>query len=113
MDAAQIAYVGSAVPLRISVYRFPVKSQLRHAYAVVFAHDGRAVGDHDHEIFVVFPATQERKHAGIRIVAVQPLEAVPVEVHFMQGRFPGIERVQIRDQSLNAAVIFVFEQVPF
>ncbi len=38
---------------------------------------------------------------------------MPVEVYFVEGRFPGIEGVQIRNENLKTSMRSVFEQVPF
>src|SRR5712692_2504220 len=112
-NAAEVTGVAAAEGGGIGVQQFAVKTRLGHTHTIVLAHDRGEVGNYHQEIFGVSGAAEERKHARVGIVAVQPLEAVPVEIHLMQGRLSGIELVQGRYQLLEPAVRLEFEEVPF
>src|SRR5207244_2370905 len=57
-------------------------------------------------------AAKEGKDAVVRIVAVDPFEAAPVEIHLMERWFGGVQTVEVRDEAVNALVQIELEQVP-
>src|SRR5947207_2683051 len=101
--AAHVADVGAAVVSGVGVHDFAIEAGLRNAETVAFADDGRGVNDGDDEIFRVFAAANERKDAVVRVVGVNPFETVPVKLDLMEGRFGGIEMIEIADAALDAS----------
>ena len=112
VDAAEIAYIASAVPLRIGVQDLPIKSRLGHAHAVGIALDRREIGDHQNEIARIFCTTQERKHARIGVIAIDPLKPVPVEIHLVKRGLVAVNAVQVGGKGLQPAMAVVLQQVP-
>ena len=85
---------------------------MRDAQAVTFADDRGGVEDGEKEIFGILAAAEEREHAVVGIVGVNPFETVPVEIDLMEGGFGGVKMVEIGDEPLDAAVGIPLEQVP-
>ena len=81
--AAAIAEVAAAIALAIRIEKFAIVSWLGDAYAVSFVRNRREICNYHDELFGIFGAAHKGKNAGGGIVAVDPIEAVPIEVHFM------------------------------
>src|SRR2546427_3631252 len=110
--SAEIADVRATVGSRVGAEDFTVEAGLRQADAVVLADDRRAVQDDHKKIIGIFSAAKEGKDAVVRIVAVDPFEAAPVEIHLMERRFGGVQTVEVRDEAVNALVQIELEEVP-
>src|SRR5262249_49232744 len=82
------------------------------AHAVISAYHRRRVENDDHKIVWLTAAAKERQNAAIAVIAVDPLEAGPIEIHLMESRFLGEKAVQVGNQMLNATMRFVLEQMP-
>src|SRR5712664_1315728 len=110
--AAHVADVRTAVVDAVSVHDFTVQAGVRDTKTITTADDRRGVDDGDDEIFGVFPAANKGENTVVRIVGVNPLETVPVKFDLMQGRFRGVEMIEVGDELLDAAMGIVLEQVP-
>src|SRR3984893_522835 len=89
-NSAAIAEIAAGVILSVAVEKFAIITRLGYSDTVVFAGYGREVC-HDHYVILgISGAPNEREHAGVRVVTVDPLKTLPFEIHFMQGRFPTI-----------------------
>src|SRR5712692_11247251 len=95
LHAAQIAYVASAVVRLVCIHQLSIISRLGHSDAIRLPYDRSKVGC-DHQKVPRMPGSpQKTQHARIGIVAIDPLEALPIEVHFMQRALGGVEAVQL------------------
>ena len=94
--AGNIACVDDAAPaklLQIGVEHLDIGTFRRHADAVAVAHLGGKVMDADEEIAALLGAPHEGDDAVLIIVAVDPLEAVPVEIDLPECLALNIELV--------------------
>src|SRR6202030_1623247 len=84
-----ISYVGASIDGGVGVQGFLVEAGLRDSDAVARAnHRGRVQND-DKKILRAFAAANKGEDAVIGVVAIQPLKAAPIEIHFVQSRFRG------------------------
>ena len=102
--AAGVAYVGAAVVCGVGVEDFLVEAGARDADDIAFTDDGSGVEDDDDKVVGSFAVSEEGKDAIVAVVAIDPFEAVPVEIDFVEGRFGGEGVIEISDEFLNAAV---------
>jgi len=93
MDAAEIANAGTAVICGIGVKNLLVEAADRNADAIVAANDGSGIQNHDEKIFAIAGAADERKDAVVGVVAINPFEASPFEIHLVKGRFRGVQMI--------------------
>lgn len=82
---AEIAYIRAAVAGCVRVQYFLVKSRLGNTDAVTLADDGRGIENYEEQIFGLLAVTREGEDAVIRVVGVNPLETLPIEIDLMQG----------------------------
>src|SRR6266404_3212914 len=110
--AAHIANVRTAVVDGVGVQNFLVEAGIGDTEAVAAADDRCGVDDGDDEIFGIFSATDEGENTVVRVIGVNPLEAMPVKFDLMEGGLGGIEMIEVSDELLDAAMRVVPEQVP-
>src|SRR6266446_778956 len=103
-QSADVANIRTAVVGGVGVHDFTVQAGVRDAEAVATADDRRGVDDGDDEIFGIFSAANKGENTVVRIVGVNPFETVPVKFDLMQGRFRGVEMIEVGDELLNAAM---------
>jgi len=111
-ESAEVAHVRTAVNGGVAVEYFGVKTRLGDTDEVAFANDGSCVHDDDEEVGRIFTTANERQDAVVGVVRVQPLEPLPVEIDLMERRLGGVERVEVGDETLNAAVGIMLEKMP-
>ena len=70
------------------------------------------VGDARHDPLVGYREPEERQHAMVGVVRVDPAEPRPVEVLLPEGRLAAVHRVEFCDQALDPGVLGVLQQVP-
>src|SRR5229473_2540956 len=70
------------------------------------------VDDGDDYILGIFSAADKGENTVVRIVGVNPFEAMPVKFDLMEGGLGGIEMIEVGDELLDAAMGIVLEQVP-
>ena len=92
MDTAEIADAGAAVICGIGIEDFLVKAWFRNADAIVAADDGGGVENDNQKIIAIAGASDERDDAAVGVVAINPFEASPFEIHFVKS---GFGRVQV------------------
>ena len=92
-DIPRIDDTTPAKLLQIGVEHLDVGPLRRHANAVAMAHLGGKVMDADEEIAALLGAPHEGDDAVLIIVAVDPLEAVPVEIDLPECLALNIELV--------------------
>ena len=94
--AGDIARIDDAAPaklLQIGVEHLDIGTFRRHADAVAVAHLGGKVMNADEEIAALLGAPHEGDDAVFIVVAVDPLEAVPVEIDLPECLALNIELV--------------------
>src|SRR4029078_10020307 len=104
--ARVVAQVAAAVEAGIAAEDFVVPDQLRHAQAMRAARNGREIAKRDDVIAGMFRLADEAERAFFPVVAVDPLEALVVEVDLVQSWLSPIDVVQVADALLQALVRF-------
>ena len=94
MESTLVFHARAAELLGVTVEYLAVFALLRHADAVVMSHLGREVAEDDEEILVIVGLSDEGDDGVLAVVAVDPLEAVPVEVNFPERTVFLVELVQ-------------------
>jgi hypothetical protein len=100
VNTAHIADIGAPVDCRVRVQDLLIEAMPRRTNAVAFAHHRRRIDDDDHYVVRAFAMANEGEGTVVGIVAVDPLETVPVEVNLMQRGLSGVESIQIGDKVL-------------
>src|SRR5258705_7200861 len=80
VDAAAVADVTAAVGRSIAVQELYIEARIGHADAVLSAHDRREVEDHRDTVPAVARVAQDRHHAVLVVVAVNPAKSCRIEV---------------------------------
>jgi len=111
--AAFVSDIRPAIGRRIGVENLAIVSGVRNAKAVAFADDRRGIDNHNHEVVGVLAAADKRKDAVVSVVGVNPFKSVPIEIDLMKGRFGGVNTIEVAHEMLNAAMLGVFQNVPF
>ena len=88
------------------------KAGARDADDVALADDGSEVEDDDDEVVLSFAVAKEREDAVVAVVAIDPFEAVPVEIDFVESGFGGEGVIEIGDEFLDAPVRIPLKQMP-
>jgi len=86
IDAAEITDAGAAIACGVGVENFLVETVFRNADAIVAPDDGRGVENDHQKIFAITGAADERQCAAIGVVTINPFEARPFEIHFVESR---------------------------
>ena len=102
--AAGVAYVGATVVAGVGVEDFFVEAGAGDADDVAFADDGGGVEDDDDEVVSGFTVAEERENAVVAVIAIDPFEAVPIKIDFVESGFGGESVIEVGDEFLNAAV---------
>src|SRR6185503_5497579 len=97
VGAALIADVASAIKTRIAVQELAIVAGLRHADAIAGPYDGRPIEHDGNPVVTMSSPADQRNHARLIIVAVDPLEAGPLEVDFVERRLLFVHAIQIFD----------------
>src|SRR4029077_5385227 len=108
-----VSVVAARVILGVAVEDFAVITRFRDADTIVFAGYGREVCYYDQIILGISGATDKGKDARVRVVTIDPLKSLPVEIDLVQCRFTAIDRVQVDHELLNAPMFGESEQIPF
>ena len=96
--AADVAEVGASVDGGVSVEDFLVKAGAGDADDIAFADDGCGVHDDDDEVFVmIFSVADERENAVVGVIAIDPFEALPMEINFVERGFGGGNAIEVGD----------------
>src|SRR6266849_15670 len=96
--AAHVADVRTAVVDGVGVHDFTVQAGVRDTKTITAANDGRGVNDCDDEVFGIFSAADEGENTVVRVVGINPFEAVPVKFDLMEGGLSGIEMIEVGDE---------------
>jgi len=81
----------------VGVKDFFVKAGAGHADDISFAYDGCGIHDDDDKIVFGFAFAHEREDAVVAVVAINPLEALPVEIDFVESGFGGENVIEVGD----------------
>src|ERR1700722_1535069 len=111
LDAAEVAEAAAAILERVAVQALAPVAAAGYSHAIVAARERREVAhDENHLTFAVL--SQKRDHARLAVVAVDPLEALPVEVEGVERRGTRIEAVEFTHPALHARVQRVLQHMP-
>ena len=88
--AGAVAHVAAGVVRRIAVEDLFVPALFRHAQPIAHARHGREVAGTTTKSLGIFRPADVAQRAVVVVVAVDPLEAVVVEIDFVQGLFAAI-----------------------
>ena len=102
---ADVANVGPAVVGGVAVENLFVEAGAGDADDVAFADDRSGVHDHYDEVVVVFfSVPDERENAVVAVIAIDPFEALPVEIDFVKSGLHSEDVVEISDEFLDATM---------
>ena len=76
-----ILHAAAAKSRIVRIQNLDVIALCRHADAIVMTHFRRKVADDNNEFATVFRAAKEGNNAVLIVIAVDPLEPIPLEVH--------------------------------
>jgi hypothetical protein len=107
-----VPHVSTAVDAGVAVEQLAIRASGGHTHHIAGARHRREVGDGDGEVHPVARPAQQRHHAVLGVVTVDPAEAAAVEVHLMQRRLVTVHRVEIADPALQPLVLRVGELPP-
>ena len=95
VHAAQVAYIGAAVGCGIGIENLFVMAGARDADVVAVADDGSGIENGDDDVIWIFSTANERVDAVVGIVGVNPLEALPLKIDFVQSGFVSYQFIEI------------------
>ncbi len=113
MKASRISHVASPVDRGIAVQQFTIVAFARHADSIVVAGNGGEVTQAQYLIILVLGFSEEGDHGMGRIVKVDPLEAGPVVIEFVQRRLLAVEAVKVSYEPLEPRVPLEIAEMPF
>ncbi len=111
--SSQIAVTTASVFWRIAIQELSPEARHRHPDPVVAVSDRSEVTGNQYRVTAGAPLANQADHAVLNIIAVNPLEACPLEVHLIEGWLAPIKPIQVADPSLEAGMRQVLEEVPF
>src|SRR5688500_10195159 len=120
LDPAEVPLTAAAVLGGVAVEDLPPEAGLRRAHAIVLPDDRREVEHSQHALapraplsLAFIPAeAQQRDHAVLAVVGVDPLEAGGVVVELVQRGLALVEAVEVPHQALDPGVALVLEEMP-
>ena len=95
--AASVSYVRAAVVTGVGVEDFFVEASAGDAHDVAFADDGSGIDDDHDKVIFGLTFAQEREDAIVAVVAINPFEALPVEIYFVKSGFAREKVIEVGD----------------
>ena len=95
--AAGVADVAAAVVGGVGVENFFVEAGAGDTDDVAFADDGSGIDDDHDKVIFGFTFAQEREDAIVAVVAINPFEALPVEIYFVKSGFAREKVIEVGD----------------
>src|SRR5262249_20617977 len=111
-DAAGVADIAAAVDLRVAVEELGVPAWNRYADAVLRPGHRREVEDHHEKIAAVARIANDRDNAVLVVIAIDPPEALRIEVALVERRLRAVAPVEIAHVSMERLVLRLIQQVP-
>lgn len=111
-ETSQVADVGATVDGRVGIENFGVKAGFGDADEVSSADDGSGIHNNNKKIAGILSAPEEGENAVVGVIGVQPFESTPVEFDFMQCRLGSVEPIEVRDETLNAPMGVMLQEMP-
>src|ERR1700756_458883 len=112
LNAADIADIGAAIMGGIGIEYFTPFAAKRHPDAVIVINIRREIDDDDAARAGVAALAHPCEHVVIGVFGNDPLKTIRLAVELMQCGRVAIEAVEVSDQSLNAGMPALVEQVP-
>ncbi len=106
---AAVAHPGASVDLPVAVQDFGPQAAVGDPHPVGPPRHGCEVEDRNDRLFRRPALSQETDDAAVGILKIDPLEPLCLTILLVQGRFRGVEAVQVLNPPLNALVNRVFE----
>src|SRR6202162_4283084 len=111
LERPEVALATATVVGGVAVEPLAPAAATRHPDAVCLARHRREVAGYQGEL-ARGAAAQERDHAYVGVVAVDPLETGFGEIQLVQRRHVAIELIEITDPALHAGVQRILQHVP-
>ena len=112
----QLIGIGNAAAaefLRVRIENFDVRAFIRNADLIIFVDCGRKIADRYQVIVAVFRLADKGNYAVVVVVAVNPLEPVPIEINLPKLFIVNVELIQRLRIGLQLRMLFVpFDKVP-
>ncbi len=110
VHAAQVAYIGAAIGGGIGIENFFVMAGAGDADIVAVANDRSSVENGDDDVVGILAAADERVDAIVGVVGVNPLEALPLKIDFVESGFVSYELIEIGYEALDAPMRIVLSK---
>src|SRR5215471_10010280 len=111
VDAAEISYVATAVGFAIGVDDLTIKSRFGNTEPVVVTDYWRSVHD-KRDDFVVSRFPQERDHAVLGVMKIDPVESIVSVIQLPERGFVLVSVIQMLNQPAKAVVTRQLQQFP-
>src|SRR5882724_4920589 len=112
LDGAEVPHATAPVVLRITVETLAPGASAGHSDPVVVARYGREVESHQREVARALALAQIDQHAHVRVVAINPLEALGREIQLPQRGGLLVELVEVAHPVLHPGVLRILQHVP-
>src|SRR5262245_62512743 len=112
VEPACIADVAAAICGGVAVQELLVVAELRHTDAIAAPDDRGPVQDDDEPVVGTSGMTNERNHARLVVIAIDPLESGRIEIQLEQGRLRTVQTVEIHDEPLEPGMEWTLEEMP-
>src|SRR5712692_1434747 len=100
--AAQVAHSAASIVSRVTIKNFAPETVKWNTNAISLAQHRREIADHQNGVLNPLAFAQQRNHAGSGVIAIYPLKARRIVIHFVQGGLCAIDVVQSRHKVLQA-----------
>src|SRR5271167_1760054 len=110
--ATGVSKITAAETGRVTIQELAIEPWRRHAEAVALARHRREISHRHDEIAGITGAADERNHALVHVVKVDPLKAFPTEIDLVKRRLLDVKLVERLDIRLNFPVVVVFKEPP-
>src|SRR5438876_10846489 len=86
LEAAEVALAAAAVIAGVAVEHLVPKAATRNSHPIVVARHRREVTNDHERLLGLLTLAQKANHAGLKVVAVDPFEALVAEIDLVQRR---------------------------
>src|SRR5271165_7008947 len=112
VPATGVSKITAAETGRVTIQELAIEPWCRHAEAVALARHRREISHRQDEIAGIAGAADERNHALVYVVKVDPLKAFPTEIDLVKRRLLDVKLVECLDIRLNFPVVVVIKERP-
>ena len=112
VPATGVSKIAAAEKGRIAIQELAIEPWCRHAEAVALARHRREISHRQDEIAGIAGTADERNHALVHVVKVDPLKAFPTKIDLVKRRLLDVKLVEGLDIRLNFPVVVVIKERP-